>query len=137
VTAGRIETEGYREVGRELCKRFPRLRAAAFTLRGSLGASHNIWSGGLYSPTGDEFLVAREYTLSPIVDRVGGGDAFAAGLIYGLLRFGQEPEGRRKALDFAAAASCLKHTIPGDQNLVSLGEVEALLQGDRSGRISR
>ncbi len=137
VAAGKISVEGYRTVGRELVRRFPRLRRVAFTLRGSLGASHNLWSGALYSPAGDEFAAAREYSIAPIVDRVGGGDAFCAGLIYGLLQFGEERDGRRRALEFATAASCLKHTIPGDFNLVSVREVEDLIEGGGSGRISR
>ncbi len=137
VAAGKISIEGYRAVGRELARRFPRLRRVAFTLRGSLGASHNLWSGVLYSPAGDEFVTAREYSIAPIVDRVGGGDAFCAGLIYGLLRFAGERDGSRQALEFAAASSCLKHTIPGDFNVVSVREVEELMAGGGSGRISR
>jgi 2-dehydro-3-deoxygluconokinase len=135
--AGKLSPEGYFPVGRELARRFPRLRRIAFTLRTSLGASHNLWSGALYSPAGDELLAAREYTVAPIVDRVGAGDAFCAGLIYGLKKLGEEAAGRREALEFAAAASCLKHTIPGDFNLVTVEEVEALRKGGGSGRISR
>jgi 2-dehydro-3-deoxygluconokinase len=137
VEAGRIDSRSYRQVGQELARRFPRLRRIGFTLRKSLGASHNLWSGALYSPKDDELLSAREYSIAPIVDRVGGGDAFAAGLIYGFRRFGEEPEGRRRALEFATAASCLKHTIPGDINLAPACEVEALLAGGGSGRIER
>ena len=137
VTAGKISPEGYRAVGCELARRFPRLRRIAFTLRTSLGASRNLWAGALYSPAEDEFLLSREYDIQPIVDRVGGGDAFAAGLIFGTRKFGEDGAGRRRALEFAAAASCLKHTIPGDFNLASVGEVESLLQGGGSGRVLR
>jgi 2-dehydro-3-deoxygluconokinase len=134
---GAAAAEAYREVGRELCRRFPRLRRVAFTLRGSLSASHNLWSGALWSPAEEEFLTAREYSISPIVDRVGAGDAFAAGLICGLLRSDGGREGRQRALELATAASCLKHTVPGDMNIVSLEEVEGLLRGGGSGRIAR
>ncbi|MGH9360688.1 MAG: PfkB family carbohydrate kinase [Thermoanaerobaculia bacterium] len=137
VAQGKIDAEGYREVARELARRFAGLRRIGFTLRKSLGASHNLWSGGLYSPREDEFIVAREHSILPVVDRVGGGDAFSAGLIYGLLRHGEEAEGRRRALEFATAASCLKHSIPGDFNLATVAEVEALARGEASGRIAR
>jgi 2-dehydro-3-deoxygluconokinase len=137
VTEGRIAPEGYRGVGEELCRRFPKLRRVAFTLRSSHSASHNTWSAALFSPAEDEFLLARSYSIQPIVDRVGGGDAFAAGLIFGLRRHGEDGPSRRRALEFAVAASCLKHTVPGDFNLVTVAEVEALLAGDESGRVSR
>ncbi len=137
VARGRIAAGDYQQVGKELSQRFPGLRRVAFTLRASHSASHNTWAGALYSPAEDEFLVSREYSIQPIVDRVGGGDSFAAGLIYGFLRFGEGADGRRHALEFAAAASCLKHTIPGDFNLVRVDEVEALLKGDQSGRVKR
>jgi 2-dehydro-3-deoxygluconokinase len=137
VPAGKIDAQGYRAVGEQLARRFPRLRRIAFTLRKSLSASHNLWSGALYSPAEGEFLTAREYSILPIVDRVGGGDAFAAGLIYGFNRYGEDGPGRKQALEFAAAASCLKHTVPGDFNVTSVGEAEALMRGDESGRISR
>ena len=134
---GRIAAEEYRRVGEELAGRFPGLRRVAFTLRASHSASHNTWSAALYSPAEGEFLLARSYSIQPIVDRVGGGDAFAAGLIHGLRRHGEDGPSRRRALEFAAAASCLKHSVPGDFDLVTVAEVEALLAGDGSGRVSR
>jgi 2-dehydro-3-deoxygluconokinase len=101
-------------------------------LRGSISASHNTWSAVLWS--GGEFFTGPNYNITHIVDRVGGGDSFMAGLIYGLLTY---PETHQKALDFAVAASCLKHTIFGDFNLVSIEEVEKLMGGDASGRVAR
>jgi 2-dehydro-3-deoxygluconokinase len=132
VTSGVVEADKYRFVCETLSGRFPNLKMVAITLRGSLSASHNTWSGVLWD--GGCFLVAPVYDITPIVDRVGGGDAFAAGLIYGLRTFG---DNRQKALNFAAAASALKHTVFGDLNLVSVPEVERLMGGDVSGRVSR
>ena len=116
---------------RELAERFPRLHTIAFTQRGSISASENTWSG--VSWTRDGFHVGRSYRIAPIVDRVGAGDAFAAGLIYAIL------DGRAAdaALEFAVAASCLKHTIRGDVNDVSVAEVDALAHGSGSGRVER
>ncbi|MGE5406627.1 MAG: PfkB family carbohydrate kinase, partial [Methanosarcina sp.] len=93
---------------------------------------HNTWSGVLYD--GKTLFTAPEYQITHIVDRVGGGDSFMGGLIYGLLTFTGDDQ---KALNFAVAASCLKHTIPGDFNLVSVAEVEQLMKGDGSGRVVR
>ena len=132
VTAGKVEAAAYRPVCEELARRFPRLKTIAITLRGSLSASHNTWSGVLWDA--GTMYTARTYDITHIVDRVGGGDAFAGGLIYGLKTYGAD---RQKALDFAVAASCLKHTILGDFNLVSVSEVEKLMAGDVSGRVSR
>lgn len=132
VAAGKVEAEAYRFVCEELAKRFPRLRTIGITPRGSLSASHNTWSGVLWD--GGQMHIARRYDIAHIVDRVGGGDAFAAGLIYGLRTYGED---RQKALEFAVAASCLKHSILGDFNLVSVGEVEKLMGGDASGRVAR
>lgn len=131
VTGGKIDAASYEKVCRDVVERFPNLTQVAVTLRGSLSASHNSWSGVLYD--GGRLLTSRTHDITHIVDRVGGGDAFAAGLIYGLSRCG-EPQ---RALDFAVAASCLKHTIFGDLNLVSADEVEKLMGGDASGRVSR
>jgi len=100
-------------------------------LRGSVSASHNTWAGVLYD--GKNMLESKQYQITHIVDRVGGGDSFMGGLIYGLLTYTDD----QKALDFAVAASCLKHTIKGDANLVTVDEVEKLLGGDASGRVSR
>jgi 2-dehydro-3-deoxygluconokinase len=132
VTAGKVDAEPYRFVCEELEKRFPSLRTVAITLRGSLSASHNTWSGVLWEK--GQFFTAPRYDIAPIVDRVGGGDSFMGGLIYGLRKFVDDPG---KALRFAVAASCLKHSIPGDFNAVSVAEVEQLMGGDASGRVSR
>lgn len=132
ITAGKVDGEHYREVAQKLVDRFPNLKRVAVTLRGSLSASRNSWSGVLYDD--GKLYLAPVYQLTHIVDRVGGGDAFAGGLIYALLNYGDNPQ---KALDFAVAASCLKHSIFGDFNRVSLAEVEQLMKGDASGRVSR
>ena len=131
VTAGKVESSAYRAVCEALVKRFPCLQTVAITLRGSRSASHNTWSGVLWS--NGQFYTAATYDILPIVDRVGGGDAFMGGLIHGLRKYGHP----QKALDFAAAAACLKHSIPGDFNEVSVAEVETLMAGDASGRVSR
>jgi 2-dehydro-3-deoxygluconokinase len=131
VKAGNVETASYRYVCETLAQRFSSLKTVAITLRGSFSASHNTWSGVLWKD--DRFYAARTYDILPIIDRVGGGDAFMGGLIHGLRKY-NEPQ---KALDFAAAAACLKHSIPGDFNSVSEAEVETLMAGDASGRVSR
>ncbi|MDX9828905.1 MAG: sugar kinase [Anaerolineae bacterium] len=132
VTSGQVEAAKYCHVCEALAGRFPNLRTVAITLRGSISASHNTWSGVLWTPDG--FCVAPAYDVTHIVDRVGGGDAFCAGLIHGLCTW---PQDRQRALEFAVAASCLKHSVPGDFNLVTAAEVEKLMGGDRSGRVSR
>jgi 2-dehydro-3-deoxygluconokinase len=131
VRGGKVEAEAYVYVCDELARRFPNLHTIAITLRGSLSASHNTWSAILRH--GDAIHTAPRYDITPIVDRVGGGDSFCGGLIYGLRTY----EDVQHALHFAVAASCLKHTIPGDFNLVSVAEVEKLMGGDVSGRVSR
>ncbi|HMM28073.1 MAG TPA: sugar kinase [Aggregatilineaceae bacterium] len=131
VTAGRVEADTYRVVCEGLHRRFEGLTTIAITLRGSISASHNTWSGVLWHE--GRFTTGARYDITPIVDRVGGGDAFAGGLIYGLRAY-DDPQ---RALDFAIAASCLKHSIFGDFNLVSVAEVEKLMGGDASGRVSR
>lgn len=133
VTAGKIEASQYRFVCDALAKRFPALKTIAITLRGSLSASHNTWSGVLWQ-AGGAFFDAPQYDITHIVDRVGGGDAFVAGLIYGLRTYGVDYQ---KALHFAVAASCLKHSIIGDFNQVSVAEVEGIMGGNVSGRVSR
>jgi len=132
VTAGKVEAQKYRPVCEALAQRFPNLKTVAVTLRGSLSASRNTWSGVLWTARG--FYSAPVYDILPVVDRVGAGDAFNAGLIHGLRAFRDDPQ---RALRFAAAASCLKHSIPGDLNSVSAAEVEKLMEGDASGRVSR
>jgi len=128
---GTVNHAGYAAVASELADRFPRLHMIAFTQRGSVSASENSWSGVLW--TRAAFHVARSYRIAPIVDRVGAGDAFAAGLIYAILD-GRAPDA---ALEFAVAASCLKHTIRGDVNQVTVAEVDALAGGSGSGRVER
>ena len=132
VTSGKLEAEKYRHVCEQLGKRFPNLNTIAITLRGSLSASHNTWSGVLWHA--GELWFGPTYDITDIVDRVGGGDSFAAGLIYGLNTYADQFQ---RALDFAIAASALKHTVFGDFNLVSVAEVEKILAGDTSGRVSR
>ncbi len=132
VMAGKVEAEGYRSVCEALKAKFPGLKRIAITLRGSISANHNTWSGVLW--TGEGFYTAPVYNITHIVDRVGGGDAFGGGLIYSLLTAPDDPQ---RALNFAVAASCLKHTIIGDFNLVTVSEVEALMKGEASGRVSR
>lgn len=131
VTSGKINIEGYREVAVSLMKKFPKAAKVIITLRGSINANHNTWSGVLWN--GQELLQAPVYDITHIVDRVGGGDSFMGGLIYGLMTY----ENDQKALNFATAASCLKHTIKGDFNQVKVNEVEKLMGGDASGRVSR
>jgi 2-dehydro-3-deoxygluconokinase len=131
VTSAKVEAFAYRFVCAALAERFPSLKTIAVTLRGSLSASHNTWSGVLWSDGG--FYTAPTYDILPIIDRVGAGDAFMGGLIYGLRKYA-DPQ---KALGFATAAACLKHSLPGDFNNVSVAEVETLMAGDASGRVSR
>jgi 2-dehydro-3-deoxygluconokinase len=132
VTAGKVDADEYRYVCKELVRRFPGLQTVAITLRGSISASHNTWSGMLWHQ--GEFYLAPTYDIVPIVDRVGGGDSFMGGLIYGLRKYTGDPG---QALRFAVAASCLKHSILGDFNAVTVAEVEQLMAGDISGRVSR
>ena len=132
VQSDHLDASAYESVGRQLTEIFPRCTRAVTTLRSSISASHNIWSGVLWN--GSELLHGPTYEVTPIVDRVGGGDSFGGGLIYGLLSFEGDDQ---RALNFGVAASCLKHTIPGDFNRVTVAEIEKLLSGDTSGRVSR
>jgi 2-dehydro-3-deoxygluconokinase len=129
VTSGQIEHGQYEDVARQLTERFG-FKQVAITLRESFSASHNGWSAMLW--TEGRSCFSRRYDIS-IVDRVGGGDSFAGGLIYALLR----GDGAEKAINFAVAASCLKHSVSGDYNRVTLEEVETLAKGDASGRVQR
>lgn len=131
VESGHVGAAAYRSVCGKLMDQFPQARKVIITLRGSINADHNTWSGVLFD--GKTLYEAPVYQITHIVDRVGGGDSFMGGLIYGLLTYNDD----QKALNFAVAASCLKHTIPGDFNLVSVSEVEALMKGDASGRVVR
>jgi 2-dehydro-3-deoxygluconokinase len=132
VTAGHVEAEAYESVCRQLVKRFPRAKKVIITLRGSINANHNTWAGTLFNT--DKIFFSPQYDITHIVDRVGGGDSFMGGLICGLLTY---PNDDQQALNFAVAASCLKHTIYGDFNLVTMDEVKNLMKGDGSGRVSR
>ena len=132
VTTGHVDAEAYLSVSKKIMEQFPRCNKVITTLRGSVSASHNSWSGVLYD--GSTLYKAPDYDITHIVDRVGGGDSFMGGLIYGLLTYKEDIQ---SALNFAVAASCLKHTIYGDYNRVSVAEVEKLMGGDASGRVSR
>jgi 2-dehydro-3-deoxygluconokinase len=132
LTKGHLDASAYQSVCTQMMERFPRAKKVIVTLRGSINANHNKWSGVLWD--GKQLLKAPDYDITHIVDRVGGGDSFMGGLIYGLITF---PGDDQKALNFATAASCLKHTIQGDYNLVTVAEVETLMKGDGSGRVSR
>jgi 2-dehydro-3-deoxygluconokinase len=132
VARGEIVPEAYRTVCEQLAARFPNVRLVAITLRSSHSASDNLWCGALWSEGG--YTVAPSYPITPIVDRVGAGDSFVAGLLCALHR---DPKDAQRAVDFATAASALKHTVPGDASLATVAEVEALMEGDRSGRVRR
>ena len=131
VTGGHLDTAKYEALAKEVLKMYPNAEKIAITLRESKSANHNDWSACICD--GKEFYVSKKYEIKDIVDRVGGGDSFGAGLIYGLLNY----DDFKKALEFAVAASCLKHTIIGDFNRVTVKEVETLMGGDGSGRVQR
>jgi 2-dehydro-3-deoxygluconokinase len=130
VEGGKTDAEGYKAIFEQMKREFG-FKYVISTLRESLSASHNGWKAMIYN--GEEFYVSKRYDILPIVDRVGGGDSFSGGVIHGLLTKPTQGE----ALEFAVAASALKHTINGDFNLVSAEEVEALAGGDGSGRVQR
>ncbi|WP_159517135.1 sugar kinase [Sunxiuqinia indica] len=132
VTGGHVEGAAYESVSKQIMAKFPRCKKVITTLRGSINANHNSWAGVLWD--GKKLFESRQYQITHIVDRVGGGDSFMGGLIYGLLTY---PDDDQKALEFAVAASCLKHTIYGDYNQATLEEVEKLMGGDASGRVAR
>lgn len=131
-TSGNVEGDKFLSVCKQLQKRFPRAKKVIVTLRGSINANHNTWGGVLWN--GKTLYESPRYDITHIVDRIGGGDSFMGGLIYGLITW---PDDDARALNFAVAASCLKHTIFGDFNRVSVAEVENLMKGDGSGRVSR
>ena len=131
VEDGVIENARFESVARQLMEKFPKAKKVVITLRGSVNADHNTWSSVLFD--GEKLYSSRTYDITDIVDRVGGGDSFCGGLVYGMLAYHDD----RKALDFATAASCLKHTISGDYNRVTVSEVETLMNGNGSGRVSR
>lgn len=127
-----VKAEAFLSVCKQMMQKFPKAKKVITTLRGSISASHNTWAGVMYD--GQNMLESPQYQITDIVDRVGGGDSFMGGLIYGLLEY---PDNDQNALNFAVAASCLKHTIKGDANLVTKEEVEKLMSGDASGRVAR
>ena len=131
VEGGKTDAEGYYGIFQGMMKEFG-FKYVVSTLRESFSATHNGWKALIYD--GKEFYQSKRYDIMPIIDRVGGGDSFSGGLIHGLLTY---PDNQGKALEFAVAASALKHTIPGDFNMVSKSEVEALAGGDASGRVQR
>ena len=130
VEGGDTNAEGYKGIFRAMAKEFG-FKYVVSTLRESFSASHNGWKAMIFN--GSEFYESKRYDINPIIDRVGGGDSFSGGLIHGMLTMGTQGE----ALEFAVAASALKQTIPGDFNLVSAAEVEALAGGNANGRVQR
>jgi 2-dehydro-3-deoxygluconokinase len=143
VEAGQINAEAYTDVARSIAARFDNVSLVAITLRESISASHNNWGAMLFDTKSDDAHFApltdqgeyRPYEIRNIVDRVGGGDSFAAGLLYAL--DSEKYSQPNRAIHFAVAASCLKHSLPGDMNYVTLEEVEALVGGQTSGRVQR
>lgn len=131
-TNGKVDAAQFESVCKQMMAKFPNCQKMIITLRGAINANHNTWGGVLYSD--GTLKQSKRYDITHIVDRVGGGDSFMGGLIHGLLTYVGDDQ---KALEFAVAASCLKHTIYGDYNLVSIAEVETLMGGDGSGRVSR
>ena len=130
VDAGLTDADCYEQTFIQLHQRFG-FRIVASTLRESISATHNGWKALLYD--GEKFYRSKHYDICPIVDRVGAGDSFSAGLIHGLLKWQEASQ----ALEFAVAASALKHTIPGDVNLMSEAEVLSLAHGNSNGRVQR
>ncbi len=131
VHSGELDRQEYRKLAEKVLAEFPNLSKIAITLRESKSASHNGWSACFHN--GKDFLLSRHYEITHIVDRVGGGDCFAGGLIYGLQTLGSAQD----ALEFAVAASCLKHSIPGDFNRFTADEVQSLIKSGGSGRVQR
>lgn len=130
-TNGTVDQSSFLSVCQQMMERFPRCKKMVVTLRGAINANHNTWGGVLYN--GKELIESRRYDITDIVDRVGGGDSFMGGLIFGLLHYKDD----LKALEFATAASCLKHTLKGDYNWVTVQEIESLMDGNDSGRVKR
>jgi 2-dehydro-3-deoxygluconokinase len=130
VNSGKLDIEGYEKMFKQMVEKY-HFKGACASLRESHSATANGWHGVFFAD--GKFFHSKHYDIDPIIDRVGGGDSFAAGLIYGLMHY----KDGQKAIDFAVAASALKHTIPGDINHVTVKEVEALMGGDASGRVQR
>lgn len=131
VHSGELDRDAYKALAGKVLTAYPNVKTIAITLRESKSASHNGWSACLFD--GKDFLLSKHYEITHIVDRVGGGDSFGGGLIYGLITLPSKQE----ALEFAVAASCLKHSLPGDFNRFTVDEVKALMKGDGSGRVQR
>ena len=131
VESGRLQTEKYRELTDRVLNLYPNIKKIAITLRESHSADHNGWSAVLNNR--EEFIISKKYEINNIIDRVGGGDTFASGLIYGINNLADDKE----SLEFAVAASCLMHSIPGDLPLLSVEEVKSLAGGATSGRVQR
>ena len=131
VESGELDREKYRALGNKVLESYPNMKCIAITLRESHSADWNGWAACLND--GKDFYVSKKYEIRDIIDRVGGGDSFAGGLIYGLNNY----EDKQSALEFAVAASCLKHSIPGDFNRVTVSDVTKLMGGDGTGRVQR
>lgn len=131
VESGELKRDKYQKLSNAVLEAYPNLKLIAITLRESKSADQNGWAACLNNR--EDFLVSKQYEINDIIDRVGGGDSFAAGLIYGLHAY----EDQQQALEFAVAASCLKHSIIGDFNRVSLEDVVKLMGGDGTGRVQR
>ena len=131
VESGELSREKYKELGDKVLAAYPEMKMIAITLRESHSADWNGWAACLNDR--EHFYVSKKYEIRDIIDRVGGGDSFAGGLIYGLNHY----EDKQTALEFAVAASCLKHSIIGDFNRVSASDVEKLMGGDGTGRVQR
>ena len=131
VESGELDREKYRALGNKVLEAYPNMQCIAITLRESHSADWNGWAACLND--GKDFYVSNKYEIRDIIDRVGGGDSFAGGLIYGLNHY----EDKQSALEFAVAASCLKHSVIGDFNRVSVSDVEKLMGGDGTGRVQR
>lgn len=131
VESGELDREKYRALGNKVLEAYPNMKCIAITLRESHSADWNGWAACLND--GKDFYVSKKYEIRDIIDRVGGGDSFAGGLIYGLNQY----EDKQSALEFAVAASCLKHSVIGDFNRVGVSDVEKLMGGDGTGRVQR
>jgi len=131
IESGKLQTEKYKELTDKILSLYPNIKKIAITLRESHSANYNGWSAVLNNRS--EFLISKKYEIHNIVDRVGGGDTFAAGLIYGFNNLDSD----REALEFAVAASCLMHSIPGDLPLLTVEEVKSIAEGATSGRVQR
>ena len=129
--SGELDREKYKALGNKVLEAYPNMQCIAITLRESHSADWNGWAACLND--GKDFYVSKKYEIRDIIDRVGGGDSFAGGLIYGLNHY----EDKQSALEFAVAASCLKHSVIGDFNRVSVSDVEKLMGGDSTGRVQR